>query len=186
MTILNQDIPEVHGLSHEEKTIMFAFLDKDGDGTISQDEFLEFGSVLLLNLTKKSHYATFVETNLPDVFQSNFYQTLSKAVKSNAFERTIEIVLVLNAVIIAAQDYDILLGHEIDRVYRMEGAETVFTVVYVIEAMLKIMVNGWNQYIESPKNCFDFVITVLVVIASAYVYCKSFCQLELTCPETIS
>ena len=87
MTILNQDIPEVHGLSHEEKTIMFAFLDKDGDGTISQDEFLDFGSVLLLNLTKKSYYATFVETNLPNVFQSNFYQALSTAVKSIAFDQ---------------------------------------------------------------------------------------------------
>jgi len=51
-----------------------------------------------------------------------------------------------------------------------EGAETLFTVVYVIEVILKIMVNGWKQYIETPRNVFDFSITTLAVLASAYVY----------------
>lgn len=30
MTIINQDIPEIRGLSSEEKTILYALLDRDG------------------------------------------------------------------------------------------------------------------------------------------------------------
>ena len=172
MTILNQDIPEIKELSQEAKAIMFAFLDKNGDGTISQDEFMDFGSVLLLNLEQKKDYTTFVETHLPSVFRSGFYQTLCKSVKSKRFEYSVEAVLVLNAVIIAAEDYPMLAGHEVTMTSRIEGSETIFTVVYIIEVMLKIMVSGWKQYIESTRNCFDFTITAFVVLASAYVYCK--------------
>jgi len=179
MTILNQDIPEILRLSGEEKSIIFGFLDKDGDNTISRDEFLEFGTVFLLKLEKKSDYATFVETRLPSISRSHFYQTLCKSVKSIRFESSVDIVLVLNASIVAAQDYPMLAGQDVsqdpsyqngymDTVY--EKAETIFTVLYVIEAMLKIMVNGWKHYIETPRNCYDFFITILVVLASAYVY----------------
>ena len=51
--------------------------------------------------------------------------------------------------------------------------ETIFTVVYVLEAGLKITVEGWKRYSESPRNMFDFVITLLAVLATAYVYCKT-------------
>ena len=51
-----------------------------------------------------------------------------------------------------------------------ESFQTIFTLLYVIEASLKIIVNGWRGYIEKPRNLFDFAITVLVVLASAYVY----------------
>lgn len=181
MTILNQDMQEIGRLSQEEKSILFAFLDKDGDGTISRDEFLNFGSVLLLDLAKKSDYATFVETHWPSIFTSDFYQSLCNIVKSKRFENAVEVILVLNAFIIAAQDFPMLTGQDVenDPAYQdgyidtlYEGAETIFTILYVIEAMLKIMVNGWKRYIDSPRNCFDFIITILVVLASAYVYCK--------------
>eukprot|EP00584_Thalassiosira_punctigera_P014654 CAMPEP_0172548632 /NCGR_PEP_ID=MMETSP1067-20121228/17872_1 /TAXON_ID=265564 ORGANISM="Thalassiosira punctigera, Strain Tpunct2005C2" /NCGR_SAMPLE_ID=MMETSP1067 /ASSEMBLY_ACC=CAM_ASM_000444 /LENGTH=816 /DNA_ID=CAMNT_0013335873 /DNA_START=47 /DNA_END=2497 /DNA_ORIENTATION=+ len=185
MTILNQDVAEIQGLAADEMAIMYAILDKDGSNCISLDEFLGFGSVLLIKLSKSSDYATFVETHLPSIFGSSFYQTLCKSVKSKTFESVMEVILVLNAVIIAAQDYPVLVGQNvihdvrnqvvvgnsnghIDAVW--EGAETVFTVVYVFEAMLKIMVYGWKRYIESPRNVFDFFITVLVVLASVYVY----------------
>ncbi|KAL7534858.1 LOW QUALITY PROTEIN: hypothetical protein ACHAXR_006128 [Thalassiosira sp. AJA248-18] len=179
MTILNQDIPEIRGLSEDDKAIMFALLDKDGDREISRAEFAQFGSILLLNLTKLSEYATFVETNLPSIFRSNFYHQFSSIVKSKRFEYSIEVVLVLNAVIVAAQDYPILAGLDMSRDphyrdgfidTRWEGVETIFTVVYVVEALSKIMVNGWKRYLESHRNVFDLFITGLVVLASAYVY----------------
>lgn len=158
---------------------MFAVLDKDGNNQICRDEFLQFGSVLLLNLEKKSSYATFVETHLPSIFRSTLYQTLCTSVKSQQFEHTIDIVLLLNAIVVAAQDYPQLAGHEIqsDPHYldgyldtAWEVAETVFTALYVIEASLKIMTMGWRTYIQSPRNAFDFIITILVCLASAYVF----------------
>jgi hypothetical protein len=102
-------------------------------------------------------------------------------VKSTGFEYALDVVLVLNAVIIAFQDYPMLSGQDVTRDPHYndgyidtiwEFMETIFTVVYVLEAMLKIMVEGWKRYSESPRNMFDFVITLMAVLASAYVYCK--------------
>ena len=174
MTILKQDIPEIRGLSHEQNARIFAVLDKDGNGALDPDEFMDFGTVLLLNLEQQTEDTTFVEKHLPSVFKSHFYQSLCRTVKSKRFESSIEMILVLNAFIIAAQDYPMLVGkEEVTETDRMEGVETIFTLVYALEALLKIMVNGWKHYIQSPRNCFDFVITILVLLATAYVYCKS-------------
>ena len=149
---------------------------------IDREEFLDFGSVLLLNLSKHSDYATKVEIYLPSIFRSSFYQGMCKVVKSHKFDVGVEVILVLNALLVAVQDYRQLIGKDVSRDphYRdgymdtiWEDLETVFTILYALEAILKIIVNGWRTYIESPKNCFDFFITVLVVLASAYVYCES-------------
>merc|ERR1712161_49384 len=56
----------------------------------------------------------------------------------------------------------------IDTVWEL--MEAVFTMVYVLEAILKIMVLGWKRYSQSGRNIFDFSITLMAVLASAYVY----------------
>ncbi len=147
MLILNQDIPEIKCLSRDEKLILFAFLDKDGSGEICIEEFLDFGNVLLLKLAKTSDYATFVETYLPSIFHCGLYQKLCQVVDSKYFDNAIDFTLVLNAIIIAIQDYQLLAGEDyemnahyndgsIDTIW--EVFETAFTVVYVVEASLKI------------------------------------------------
>jgi Ion transport protein len=51
--------------------------------------------------------------------------------------------------------------------------ESVFTAVYVIEVVVKVLVDGWKKYSESPRNVFDFSVTLLAVSATIYVYCVS-------------
>lgn len=181
MTILNQDIPEIQLLSKDERSILFAFLDRDGSSQISRDEFLDFGKILLLRLTKQSDYATFVERNLPHLHDSSWYQSFTSLIKSDGFEKVLDFLLVLNAVVIAIQDYPLLVGKDvgedphfrdgyIDTVW--ERLETIFTVIYVLEVAVKVLVNGWKRYSESMRNMFDFLITILALLATAYVYCE--------------
>jgi Ion transport protein len=179
--ILNDDYPEIRTLSEEETLIIFGFLDKDGTRTITYDEFLEFGNVLLLEFTKESDYATFVEVRFPRIYTTKWYQRLCSIIRSTAFEYATDFVLLLNAVTIAIQSYPQLSGQDvamdphysdgyIDTVWEL--IETFFTGVYVVEASLKILVDGWKKYSESPRNVFDFTITVLAVLATLYVYCE--------------
>ena len=179
--ILNQDVPEIQRLSEEERGIIFAFLDKDGSSTISLNEFLDFGQILLLELTKESDYATLVQRKLPHVYQSYWFQSFCKFIRSTIFEYFIDVVLVLNAVTIAFQDYPILVGEDItvNKLYDdgfidtlWEKTETIFTLLYIVEAVLKIIVDGWKRYSESMRNRFDFFVTLLAVLATAYVYCE--------------
>ncbi|KAL7540597.1 hypothetical protein ACHAWF_006726 [Thalassiosira exigua] len=174
ITILYDDIPQMRGLTEENMAAIFNALDKDGSQTISRDEFLEFSSVLLLKLAKEPDYTTFVEAKLPFIYKSGFYRATCKTVRSKRFERGIEVVLVLNALIIAAQDLPMLIGSDSaessyygESVY--DGVEFLFTIFYVVEVLLKITVNGWKRYIESPQNAFDFIITACVVLATAYI-----------------
>jgi two pore calcium channel protein len=180
MMILNQDVPEIQRLSKDERGILFAFLDKDGSSSINLNEFLDFGQILLLQLTKVSDYATFVEEKFPHVHQSKWFQSLCKTVRSTCFEYFIDFILLLNAVIIAVQDYPLLAGNDvtddphyddgyIDTIWEL--METIFTFLYLVEAILKITVEGWKKYSESMRNMFDFFITLLAVLATAYVYC---------------
>lgn len=122
----------------------------------------------------KAHeeYATFVETRLPTLYNSNWYQRLCDIVKSENFETIVDLILILNAFIIACQDYPLLSGMDVTTDPKWESMETIFTVLYTIEAILKITVNGWKKYTESGRNLYDFTITVVAIIASAYVYCE--------------
>ena len=177
--ILNQDFPEIRTLSNEETMILFGFLDQDGSSTITLDEFLEFGNVLLLEFIKASDYTTYVEQNYPDLFKSRPYQAFSSIVRSEGFEYAIDVLLVLNAIVIGIQSYPELSGQpvaldshysdgHIDTIWEM--MESIFTMIYVVEVLVKVTVHGWREYRESARNMFDCFITVLALLATAYVY----------------
>ncbi|KAG7339291.1 ion transport protein [Nitzschia inconspicua] len=177
--ILNEDFPEIRRLSKEEGNLIFGFLDKDGSSTITLEEFLEFGNVLLLEFTKESDYETLVERHFPQIFRSRSWQSLCMFVHSAIFEYCTDAVLVANAVIIAIQSYPELSGQDIamDSHYKdgyidtvWELMETIFTAVYILEIIVKVLVDGWKKYSESPRNVFDFSVTLLAVFATLYVY----------------
>eukprot|EP00934_Nitzschia_sp_Nitz4_P005854 Nitzschia sp. Nitz4//scaffold205_size38804//23986//26605//NITZ4_007646-RA/size38804-processed-gene-0.7-mRNA-1//1//CDS//3329541519//5844//frame0 len=177
--ILNEDFPEIRELTGDETKLLFGFLDRDGSSMISLEEFRDFGSVLLLEFTKESDYQTIVERNFPTVFHSHWYQQLCTLVRSNLFERIVDLLLLLNAILIGIQSFPELTGKsiELNPLYLNghldtweEYVETVFTTLYVIEALLRITVDGWKKYSESTRNMFDFLVTVCAVLATAYVY----------------
>ena len=115
MTIINQDVAEIRGISEDEKAILFAFLDKDGDNAICREEFMQFGQVLLLKLSRKSDYATQMETRFPSVYRSSAWQTTCTIVKSKRMDHIIEAVLVMYAFVIGLQDYPMLSGQDVSQ-----------------------------------------------------------------------
>ena len=99
--------------------------------------------------------------------------------KSNQFEVAIDIILVLNAIVVGIQSYPELMGKSVKEDPHIadgyidtpwEVAETVFTIIYCIEAFLKILVYGWKRYMRDTRNFFDFTITMLSLAATIYVY----------------
>jgi two pore calcium channel protein, plant len=151
-------------------------MSQDGSSTITLEEFMDFGNVLLLEFIKASDYATFVETRLPKLYATRAYQTFCVIVQSARFESSIDFILLLNAIVVGIQSFPELSGSqvtlngsdEIDTVW--EHVETLFTMIYTLEVIAKTTVFGWKRYTESPRNVFDFTITVLAVISSIIVY----------------
>ena len=177
--ILNEDFPEVRTLSDDDTKLLFAILDKDGSSTITEDEFMDFGNVLLLEFIRTDVYKTAVEIYFPKVYASRWYKRFEKSVKSDQFELLIDIILVVNAIVVGIQSYPELSSTRvhidpqlydgsIDTVWEL--METVFTVIYVLEAILKIIVLSWRRYIEIQRNVFDLSVTILAVVSSIIVY----------------
>ena len=80
------------------------------------------------------------------------------------FEWTIITMIVLNVIALACSHF----GMSSDFVDRIEYANYIFTIVFALEAILKLLAMGWNQYIVDPWHKFDFFL-VLAAIASAVV-----------------
>jgi two pore calcium channel protein, plant len=178
-SILNLDFPEFRTLSDDDTKLLFAVLDRDGNNSISEEEFMEFGNVLLLEFVNANEYMSVIERNYPAFHQGVFWQKVCSIVNSNEFELLLDIVLVSNAVVVAIQSWPELSRQDvhldarywdgtIDTIW--EVMETVFTVIYFLEAAIKILVKGWKKYIESAHNVFDFSVTVMAVVSSAIVY----------------
>jgi len=177
--ILNDDFPEFRTIPDDEAKLLFALLDKDGSNQISEDEFMNFGKVMMVEFERSDVYTTLVEKYLPALYGSTRYQKFSSFVKSDWFEGMIDVLLVLNAVVIAIQSFPELSGEYVEldpKIYNgkidsaWEYVETAFTVIYVLEAWSKIMVLSWRRYTASPRNVFDFVVTFSAVLATCYVY----------------
>jgi hypothetical protein len=111
--VLNEYFPEIRVLSDDDTKLLFAILDKDGSSTISEEEFMDFGSVMMIEFVKSSVYATFVEMHFPEFYESPLWQRFCRIVKSDYFEYTIDIVLVLNAAVVSVQSYPELSGDEV-------------------------------------------------------------------------
>eukprot|EP00547_Thalassionema_nitzschioides_P003031 CAMPEP_0194206606 /NCGR_PEP_ID=MMETSP0156-20130528/5581_1 /TAXON_ID=33649 /ORGANISM="Thalassionema nitzschioides, Strain L26-B" /LENGTH=818 /DNA_ID=CAMNT_0038933165 /DNA_START=52 /DNA_END=2508 /DNA_ORIENTATION=- len=180
--ILNEDFPELRTIPEDEAKLLFAILDRDGSGTISKKEFLEFGNVLLLEFEKVDSFKPLLKKCAPRIYNSRSFQGFKKFIESKLFDSIIDTVLVLNAIVVFIQSYDMLLGvnEGKDESYQdgtidttWEFLEAVFTLIYVVEMMVKLAVKGWHEYIRSKQNIFDMVITLLAVISTVYVYCPN-------------
>jgi Ca2+-binding EF-hand superfamily protein len=151
--ILNEDFPEFRKLSDDDTALIYAFLDKDGSSEISKEEFMDISSVLFLEFVKQSDYASWVERAFPKFANSERYQGFCSAVKSERFENAIDLILILNAFVVAIQSYPELSGNRVEVDPKSfdgsidtpwEIVESVFTAIYCLEVAVKVSVFGWK------------------------------------------
>jgi len=177
--VLNENCPEIRHIPPERAELLFALLDQAGDNCVSEEEFMNFGKVMLIEFEKSSVYTTIVESCFPKIYNAAWFQHFRYTIKSAAFEIFVDFVLILNAVVVGIQTYPELAGEAssmnpalqdgmIDTVWEL--FQTCFTVFYVMEMLAKILVLGWRRYTEEFRNIFDGGITVLCCVATFYVY----------------
>jgi two pore calcium channel protein len=109
------------------------------------------------------------------------YQRFRQFILSKCFEHFIDFVIILNTAVVLVQSYPELSGqtsgvaqnpkyyhNEMDIYW--EYAEAAFTVIYTFEMTIKIIILGWKKYTSMARNIFDGFITILAILATAYVY----------------
>ena len=113
LSILNYDFPEFRRLSEDETHILFAILDRDGTSHISEQEFMNFGNVLMLELCKSSDYASSVEIYFPNFFHSHCWQQFRRLIMSPYFEYMVDVILILNAIVVGIQSWPLLSDQKV-------------------------------------------------------------------------
>ena len=112
--ILNEDFPEFNRLSDDEAMILFAILDKNGSGDITEEEFMSFADIMLLEFDRQSDYSTWVERWFPKFFASERYQEFCGFVQSELFEKVVDTILIVNAAVVAVQTYPELSSDKVE------------------------------------------------------------------------
>lgn len=108
--ILNNDFPEFRHLSDDDAKLLFAILDRDGSSMISEEEFMDFGNVLLQAFSKTSDYTTFLEMHYPRFFHSDGWQRFGRIIKSTSFDHAMDLILAMNALVVTIQTWPELSG----------------------------------------------------------------------------
>ena len=166
-------------IPQQEAEVMFSILDKDGSEMLELEEFICFGQAMCLEFEEFVKYESIIERNFPAILESARYIELKNVVSSTAFDRVVDVAVLLNAFVVLVQSYPMLAGKTVAEDPRVEDglidtsweiAETAFTLFYTFEMTSKILVFGWNRYSSSFRNLFDGLITVSSILATLYVY----------------
>lgn len=138
---------------------------------------MNFTTVMLLEFDEVK--PTWLEMTFPSIKDSEKYQKFRDIIQSDKFDYGIDAIILVNAIIVIAQSWPELAGHSersnpklrdgmIDTPW--EIAETLFTMIYLVEMLSKILLLGWKNYSATIRNLFDGFITVLAVGSMIFVY----------------
>ncbi|KDO28315.1 hypothetical protein SPRG_06365 [Saprolegnia parasitica CBS 223.65] len=153
--------------------LVFDELDSDGDEKLQWQEFANICVVLRSALSKKRLPPSEVQRWFPHLFHSDGFHSLCMFVRHPRFELAIDVVLVVNALLIVFESLPVLNGEPMPLASEFtvwERIESIFSFVYLLEMLLKIVVDGRAVYWSSMKNRFDCLITVAVVAVDVYAY----------------
>ncbi|KAH8050130.1 hypothetical protein JL721_11496 [Aureococcus anophagefferens] len=142
--------------------------DTSGDGLLHRDEFERVVDVLQEEADRKK--AGLSDDELPS---APWRARARRLVEAASFELGVDALLLLNAVLIAYQTKDELLGTAASDASDVRGVlealESGFAVLYVAEASLKVAGLGLTQYAANYRNRFDGLVTLASLAAAAYV-----------------
>lgn len=137
--------------------LLFTALDDDGSGELSLNEFFDVSDMVLCEFSMTPKYS---------VFKRKYGWHLTWAttfVESGRLDDCINMLLIVNGVFIVAESYmDI---NDYDEPHFLEIGEQLFSMVYVVEVIMKLLVISWPTYWSSGANQFDFCVTWLLFVA---------------------
>lgn len=137
------------------RRILIDILDIDGDGKISVDDFLFFLDVTRIKLCLDSR-KTFVETHFPFVANSIPFQLLRSLVGWKLYDLFLDGL----AVFLIVVSLIVTRGHTYDASLFTRKITIVVMAIYVWEALSKLLVRGYANYIRSFRNKVDITVTI--------------------------
>lgn len=86
------------------------------------------------------------------------------------FDNFVTLAIILNSILLASTDYTIRLNpdHESDWTPIQEKIDLVFSIIFIVEAFVKIVAMGFifskKAYLKEAWNCLDFFIVCVSIV----------------------
>lgn len=112
------------------------------------------------------------ELDQPRGTLASIMHSLSTLPAHRYFERAADIVILVNFAAIIVEIQAKISGQQ-DLFLSLESWTPVFSIVFVIEMLLKISTFGISAYVDQTKNVFDCIVTLVIVAAEVSVHAQS-------------
>ncbi|KAI4378321.1 hypothetical protein MLD38_015812 [Melastoma candidum] len=153
-------------ISRHEFELIFNALDDSHDFKINMEEFTDLCNAIALRFPKEDTLSVFEK--FPSIYYSPFSKKLKSFVRSPVFGYIVSFILVLNFVAVVIEttlDIENNTGQK-----TWQGVEFVFGWIYMLEMGLKIYSFGFQNYWRDGQNCFDFLVTWIIVIGETITF----------------
>eukprot|EP00803_Ostreobium_quekettii_P002205 evm.model.scf_1276.1 EVM.evm.TU.scf_1276.1 scf_1276:563-2464(-) len=163
---------EIDYIAEDRARLLFAAVDADGNKAVTEEEFMSVCDVLQVRFVEMK-MAVPLEVRFPVMFKKRWFRSFCSFINGKLFEYIIDGLLLMNAVLFAMESAQTVGWNTENMTYlsvMSDIMETCFSLLFVLEVVAKVYVNGWATYWRKFSNKFDFVVTVATVVASLYVY----------------
>jgi len=87
---------------------------------------------------------------------------LGRFVRHRMFEGAVDVMILINCILIVVETEYEMTGSS-SGIPLLEAVEPVFTLIYVVELLLKLLVLGWSEYWRKLRNRFDIIVVGALV-----------------------
>lgn len=154
----------------ERVDFVFTALDDDADENLSREEFLNFVQVLQLKFIVELENISPVQRFFPVFYESQLWRSIASYVRSPSFMYHIGIVMIVNiGIVLFETTMDLRNADTPESVRFFALIECGFSLIYIIEMLLKVASQGFDRYWRDLGNRFDFAVTWLLLLGAGYV-----------------
>eukprot|EP01026_Neomeris_dumetosa_P055650 TRINITY_DN5067_c0_g1_i3.p1 TRINITY_DN5067_c0_g1~~TRINITY_DN5067_c0_g1_i3.p1 ORF type:complete len:549 (+),score=25.29 TRINITY_DN5067_c0_g1_i3:223-1647(+) len=155
--------------------LIFAVLDSDGSQVLTFENFRMLVNVLHMRF-ERIEEDTFFERNYPVLFKSKLFQVFKQIVMSVWFDYGMILILLVMGVLTVWEQWEDITDDKQPPSRRIDNKpdsfwnviELIFTLIFVVEAAVKILAVGWKVYWK--RDSFEFFVAVLSVVVTIIIY----------------
>jgi len=150
--------------------LVFKVLDDDGDNTLDLEEFEDLFDALELKFESLTR-ETMLERRLPWLYRAPPFAALMDWVRAdNSFCTVLNVIMIVNMLVVMVETHlDLTHNDSAFSVAAFALIELGFSLIYIVEVVLKLMAVGWRVYWRQFGNRFDLGVALLLLTSALYV-----------------
>ncbi|XP_045469112.1 two pore channel protein 1-like [Harmonia axyridis] len=156
--------------------LMFHLLNISGTGSLTEDEFLHIYDALSVKWRLREPLDPWFSSAWPPL--RVFYNISRRIVMWKYFEHIIYTLILSNGVAMFVR----IMEHtdNLQKSAQMFAASWdtfLFLTLFLLEALLKVIAIGWNEYVASGWNVFDMIVTLAALMGAILLYLNPYLTL---------